>query len=70
MAEEIKGKIVKYLADHAEEEFSVSRLTQGVGHTYPSVSKWVEVLAAEGRIIVRDFGNIKLVSYNKKCQTE
>ncbi len=70
MAEEIKEKIVKFLADHAEKEFSILKLKEEVGHTYPSVSKWVEVLAAEERIIVRDFGNIKLVSYNKKCKIE
>ncbi len=72
MAEEIKQKIRKFLRENSKEEFSISKIKENVGHSYPSVLKWVEVLSAspEEKIIVRDFGNIKLVSYTGECKTE
>jgi len=65
MAEEIKEKIHKFLKENAEKEFSVSKLKEALGHSYPSILKWVMVLAAETErnVRIKDFGNIKLVSY-------
>ncbi len=72
MPEEIKQKILKFLKNHSESEFSISKIKEEVGHAYPTILKWITVLAADpkGEITVRDFGNIKLVSYAGKCKTE
>ncbi len=72
MAEEIKQKIRKFLRENPKEEFSISKIREKLGHAYPSILKWVEVLSAspEEKITVRDFGNIKLVSFTGECKTE
>ena len=72
MAEEIKEKIYQFLKEHRNEEFSISKLRENLGHAYPSILKWVMVLAAESDmgVKIKDFGNIKLVSYVGECKQE
>ena len=72
MAEEIKQEIRAFLRAHSKEEFSISKVRENIGHAYPSILKWAMILAAnpEENITIKDFGNIKLVSYVGECKTE
>ncbi len=65
MAEEIKEEIYEFLKEHTGESFSVSKLKEKIGHSYNTVLKWIMVLAEnpEKDIVVKDYGNIKLVYY-------
>ena len=65
MPEEIKEKIYKFLKDQKGKEFSILKISKAVKHSYQTVLKWTLVLEAnpENKIQIRDFGNIKLVSY-------
>jgi hypothetical protein len=62
---EAKGKILEKI-NSSDDEQSVKDLCQKLDYAYSTVLKWVEVLLAEEKIIVRDFGNIKLVKRKDK----
>lgn len=61
MAEDIKGKIMSFLQENKTKEFSIKQIAKTLGISYPTALKWVEVLRAEGKITLTDWGNIKLV---------
>ena len=61
MAEDIKEKIYKFVKE-SKEKFNLKQISEKLKISYPSVLKWIEVLKAEKRIQVEDYGNIKLVS--------
>ena len=63
MPEGIKEKIHKFLKENEGKEFSISKVKEEVKHSYQTVLKWTIVLEAEGRIKIKDYGNIKLASY-------
>lgn len=65
MPEEIKEEIYQFLKDQKGKEFSILKIKKAVKHSYHTVLKWTLVLAANpnNKVQVRDFGNIKLVSY-------
>jgi predicted AAA+ superfamily ATPase len=62
MAEELKEKIFEFLKSNQGKEFSLSQIKKEIGLSYNTISKWITVLNVEDRIIVKDFGNIKLIS--------
>lgn len=69
MAEDIKEKIYKFLKE-SKEKFNLLQISQKLKISYPSVLKWVEVLKAEKfrdpKVVVKDYGNIKLVGLESK----
>jgi Mn-dependent DtxR family transcriptional regulator len=67
MAEEVRGNILK-LINSTDEELSVKDLSDKLNYAYSTVLKWVDILYAEGKIQVRDFGNIKLVKKKENAK--
>lgn len=63
MPEDLKEKILKFLMDNKDREFNIKQLSEELGISYPTALKWVEVLSAEGKINVIDWGNLKVVRY-------
>jgi len=71
MPEEIKEKILKFLMVVPEEEMSISELQKLIGtFSYPTILKWVLILQAEGKIQVKDYGNIKLISLSNELKEQ
>lgn len=62
---ETKEKILEKI-NSSDDEISVKELCDNLEYAYGTVLKWVDVLNAEGKIIVRDFGSIKLVKRKDK----
>ncbi len=72
MPEEIKDKIREFLKENKGKEFTVRKLREelenaGMKYCYPTILKWVSILGAESdsNVQVKDFGSLKLVSYEK-----
>lgn len=65
MAEEIKEKILNYLRLLPDEKFNIKQLQNLTNISYPTLLKWVMVLQAEKKINIEDYGNVKIVSFNK-----
>jgi Mn-dependent DtxR family transcriptional regulator len=61
MPEEIKERILNFLKDNKPNKFSLSEISESLNISFPSVSKWVEVLIAENLVKFEDYGNLKLV---------
>ncbi len=61
MAEDKKELIYSFLRKNAGKFFNCRELGEKLNISYPTILKWVEVLNAENKVIVKDFGNIKLV---------
>jgi len=61
MASEIKEKILTFLRNDPNGVYSIKDISDAIGHSQPTTSKWIEVLASEGKISVEDKGPIKLV---------
>lgn len=66
MAEEKKEEILKVLKQFPNDKLSVTQLQQQMIKkiSYPTLLKWVQVLQAEKKIRIDDYGNIKLVYLN------
>jgi len=58
-----EDRILKFLEENKNREFSVKELSKETGISYTTTLKWVEVLFAKGLIKMRDYGNIKLVRF-------
>lgn len=70
MPEEIKEKIMKHFETLPDEKYSVKQLYDIIGDaSYPTILKWVLILQAEGKLIVEDYGSVKVVSLNKPQKT-
>ena len=70
MAEELKKKIYDFLKDNLKEEYSILKLkreleNKGIKISYVTMLKWTLVLSMdpESNIIIKDYGNIKIISY-------
>ena len=63
MGEEIKEKILEFLKENSGQDFSISKLKERVGFSYPTILKWIVVLQSEEKIRLKDYGNIKIVSF-------
>lgn len=61
MAEELKDRILKFLEDKRGQKFNIRTISKELGISYVTCLKWVEVLIAENKIRVEDYGNVKLV---------
>ena len=68
MAEEIKERIMKLFLEFPDEKFSVKQIQKFIDVSYPTLLKWVEVLHAERKLRIDDYGNIKLVYLNKEIK--
>ncbi|MEM3075059.1 MAG: hypothetical protein QW727_03920 [Candidatus Pacearchaeota archaeon] len=68
MAEDKKEIIYKLLQQLPDEKLSVRQIYNLLQEqmSYPTILKWVIVLQAEKRVIIEDYGNIKLVKLNKE----
>jgi predicted ArsR family transcriptional regulator len=60
MVDSVRGEILRVI-NSSDDELTVKDLSDKLDFSYSTVLKWVDVLFAEGEIIVRDFKNIKLV---------
>ncbi len=66
MPEEKKEQVMKVLKQFKDKKFSIVQLGKMISNiSYPTLLKWVMVLEGEGKIIIDDYGNIKLVYFNK-----
>ncbi len=77
MPEEIKDKICDFLEKNKDKEFTIRKLREalekaGMKYCYPTILKWVSILEAEpdSNVQVRDYGSLKLVSYEKEVAGE
>ena len=77
MPEEIKDKICEFLKQNKGKEFTIRKLRGeleqvGIKYCYPTILKWVSILGVEpdSNVQVRDFGSLKLVSYEKEEKIE
>jgi len=61
MAEDLKEKIYRFLKENKDKEFNIKQISEKLGISYPTTLKWIEVLRAEGKIKLIDWGNLKLV---------
>jgi len=61
MAEEIKYKILKFLQQNSGSKFNVKQISEELNISYSTCLKWIEVLRAEGKIDVEDWGNVKII---------
>lgn len=62
MAEDIKEKIYEFLKENKGQRFNMRELVEKSKiASKATILKWVEVLIVEKRIIVEDYGNVKLV---------
>lgn len=57
----LKEKILGFLKENPDTEFSITEISRKLEISLNTVSKWVEILKIEGKIIVRELPNIKLV---------
>ena len=65
MPEEIKEKILRSLKEIPDKKISISELQRIINDfSYPTILKWVLILQAEGKIIIEDYGNVKLIKLN------
>jgi DNA-binding IclR family transcriptional regulator len=63
---EIKTKILKFLSQNYPKDFTISEIVEEVKYHRTTVSKYVEVLKAEGKIVItRNFGKINLYTIVK-----
>jgi len=63
MRENYKDDILKFIKNFHEKGTSLKEISEGLGVSYPTISKWIEVLSVENLIKVRDYGNVKIVYY-------
>jgi len=56
--------VLSFLSRYHTEEFSITELTDAVAYSQPSVSKAVDVLAANDLVVDRRDGNTRLVQIN------
>jgi len=62
MAEELKESLYEFLKENMKERFSIKQVYEKTKKgSYPTVLKWILILIAEGRVNVRDYGNVKIV---------
>jgi len=57
-----KEAILKFLKENGG-EYSISELSRKTKISYPTTLKWVEVLASEKKIVVKEYRSIRLVSF-------
>ena len=62
-----KDVIIKILETFPDERFSITQLFDYIKEqmSYPTLLKWIMVLEAEKRIIIEDYGNVKIIRLNK-----
>jgi len=71
MPEEIKEKIIKLLENNPNQKYSIYKIRELLlPISYPSILKWVQVLQAENKVKIEDYGNIKLVSLKDDLRKE
>lgn len=68
MAEDVKEKLIAFLKENKDIEFTQTEISRKTEISISSVSKWLEVLRSEGKIEVREVGACKLVKY--KCDAD
>ena len=59
MVNEIKEKILEYIKIKLKEPTTAKEISEKLNISYPTLTKYLAVLEAEGRILVNDYGNIK-----------
>jgi len=57
--------VLSFLSRHHDDEFSITELTDAVGYSQPSVSKAVDILAANDLVLERRDGTTRAVHINR-----
>jgi len=60
-----KIKILDFLKERGDKPTTSREIGDELGMSYPTLAKWLAVLEAEGRILVKDYGNIKFYYFKK-----
>lgn len=55
-----KEAIMKFLTEKFDKEFTFSELAEAFGVTVPTISKYAQILEAEGKITIRNIGSARL----------
>jgi len=58
--DEIKRRILEVLKKN--EWMNTRQISNKIGVSYPTTLKWVDILYAEGKIDIKHYGNVKIVS--------
>jgi len=61
----IKERILRILSN-SDKEFSKRRLSQKLKLSPATIGKYVEILNAEGRVNIKKYGNLHLITLVKK----
>ena len=65
--QKIRKDIINMLTKEYPKDFSIKEVADKIGYNRQTISKYLQVLKAEGRIhITRNFGKINLYSLVKK----
>jgi len=66
----LKEVIYNFLLENKGKRFSCTELSEKLGISYVTVLKWVEVLSAENRIRMADYGNLKQVWVDEEMESD
>lgn len=61
----VMSDIFHYLRDNRGKKFNARQIKNSVGHGYPAVLKYVDILEARGLIKVENYGNVKLIWFEE-----
>lgn len=61
MTKDIKLTIINFL-EIQKDSISINELSKQLQISYPTILKYCDILFAEGKVDVKDYGNIKLIS--------
>ena len=57
----LKEEILSFLQKNPGQRFTATELAEKTNISYATVSKWIEVLGAENKIKIANYGNLKQV---------
>lgn len=60
MGEEIKEQILNLLKDYPDGLTQI-QISEKINTTPPTISKYIAILEAEGKVFIRDLGRVNLV---------
>ena len=59
-------EIFEFLKSQKDKPTTTKEIIESLNSSYPTITKWLEVLKAEGKILVNDYGNIKFYYPNNE----
>ena len=58
-----KEIILEFIRKNREKKYNAKALSKEINISYPTVLKWIDVLYAEKKIKIEDYGNLKLIYF-------